>query len=86
MRRDYEREWRRPWELAGPGYVLVQDDAHCEVLRVGFEAGAIGLTIERERPVDPTLSEAADGVPYPYWFDVVETREGTRRLPRSSGG
>jgi len=80
MRRDYEREWRRPWEFAGPGYVLVQDDAHCEVLRVGLESEAIGLTIERERPVDPALADAADGVPYPYWFDVVETRDGTQRL------
>jgi len=80
MRRDYEREWRLPWEFTGPGYVLVQDDDHCEVLRVGFEAEAIGLTIEREKPIDPALDRAADGVPYPYWFDVVETREGTQRL------
>ena len=80
MRRDYEREWRLPWEFAGPGYVLVQDDEHCEVLRVGFEAEAIGLTIERERPIDPRLDGAADGVPYPYWFDVVEAGEDAHRL------
>ena len=47
MRRDYEREWRRTWEFEGPGYVLVQDDLRCEVLRVGFEAERIGITIER---------------------------------------
>ena len=50
MRNDYEREWKQPWRFEGPGYVLVQDDVHCEVLRVGLEADAIGLTIERERP------------------------------------
>jgi len=71
MRDDYEREWRQPWRFQGPGYVLVQDDVHCEVLRVGFEVERIGLTIERERPIDPHLEEAADRVPYPYWFDVV---------------
>ena len=80
MRRDYEREWGRVWEFKGPGYVLLQDDLHCEVLRVGFEAERIGITIERERPVDPVLEGAADGVPYPYWFDVVEADEKTDRL------
>lgn len=80
MRRDYEREWSKPWELRGPGFVLMQDDEHCEVLRVGFEVERIPLTIEREIPVDPVLARAADGVPYPYWFDVVEEAPGTRRL------
>ena len=80
MRDDYEREWKIPWTFEGPGYVLVQDDVHCEVLRVGFEADATGLTIERERPVDAHLALAADGVPYPYWFDVVEASHDARRL------
>ena len=80
MRDDYEREWKRPWRFEGPGYVLMQDDAHCEVLRVGFEAKTIGLTIERERPVDASLANAADGVPYPYWFDIVIDAPDTKRL------
>jgi len=79
MRNDYEREWGKPWEFAGPGYVLMQDDEHCEVLRVGFESRTIGLTLERETPVDPHLAGAADGVPYPYWFDIVEPHD-TQRL------
>ena len=80
MRDDYEREWQRPWRFEGPGYVLMQDDAHCEVLRVGHEAATIGLTIDRERPVDAHLEGAADAVPYPYWFDVVTDTPGARRL------
>lgn len=80
MRNDYEREWKKPWRFEGPGYVLVQDDVHCEVLRVGLEADAIGLTIERESPIDPHLDGAADGIPYPYWFDVVEDRPEATRL------
>jgi hypothetical protein len=80
MRNDYEREWKKPWRFEGPGYVLMQDDAHCEVLRVGFEADIIGLTIERERPIDPHLGGAADGVPYPYWFDIVVDTPETKRL------
>jgi hypothetical protein len=80
MRRDYEREWKRPWRFEGPGYVLVQDDAHCEVFRVGFEADTVGLTIERERPIDAHLASAADGVPYPYWFDIVVEAPEARRL------
>jgi hypothetical protein len=80
MRNDYEREWNKPWRFEGPGYVLVQNDVHCEVLRVGLEADTIGLTIERECPIDPCLDRAADGIPYPYWFDVVEDRPEAKRL------
>ena len=80
MRNDYEREWKQPWRFHGPGYVLMQDDVHCEVLRVGFESEMIGLTIERERPIDPDLTKAADHVPYPYWFDIVEAGSGAARL------
>ena len=79
VRNDYEREWDKPWRFSGPGYVLVQGDEHCEVLRVGFEVASVGLTIERERPVDPHLARAADGIPYAYWFDIVEdSRDATR--------
>jgi hypothetical protein len=80
MRNDYEREWKLPWRFQGPGYVLMQDDEHCEVLRVGSEAERIGLTIERDTPVDPHLARAADGVPYPYWFDVVTGTPETVRV------
>lgn len=80
MRRDYGREWGVPWEFRGPGYVLVQDDAHCEVLRVGEEAERIGLILNREKPEDPLLGGAGDGTAYPYWFDVVETLPGARPI------
>jgi len=80
MRDDYEREWRRTWVFRGPGYVLMQDDLHCEVLREGFDVERIGLTIERERPLDARIMEAADRVPYPYWFDVVTVATGTTAL------
>jgi hypothetical protein len=81
-RRIYEEEWKKPWEFEGPGYVLVEEDSHCEVLRTGHEAERIGLTIEREAPPDPLLEVAADGVPYPYWFDIVIPAEGTQLLAR----
>lgn len=80
MRRDYEREWQRPWDFTGPGYVLLQEDTHCEVLRVGKETERIGLTIERETPVDPILALSSDGIPYPYWFDLVSAESGARLL------
>jgi hypothetical protein len=80
MRRDYEREWKRPWRFEGPGYVLVQEDAHCEVFRVGVESDSVGLTIDRERPIDAHLGGAADGVPYPYWFDIVVDTPEAKRL------
>ena len=60
--------------------MLVQDDAHVEVLRVGPEAETLGLTLERTVPVDPMLRGARDGTPYPYWFDVVVPHSGTEVL------
>jgi hypothetical protein len=80
LRRNYWREWRSHWEFTGPGFVLVQDDAHIEVLRVGPEAETRGLTLERTVPVDPMLRGARDGTPYPYWFDVVAPASGTEVL------
>ena len=80
MRRDYEREWNRKWEFTGPGYVLLQDDAHCEVLQVGPEAPRIALTLEVVRPADAVLEDCADGTSYPYWFDVVEAGPGASVL------
>jgi hypothetical protein len=82
MRNNYEREWERPWRFSGPGYVLLQDDAHCEVLRVGHESKQVGLTIDRARPADRLLVGAADGVAYPYWFDVVEVADEAEVLAR----
>jgi hypothetical protein len=80
LRRNHWREWRRPWEFHGPGFVLVQDDAHVEVLPVGSEAERLGLTLERAHPADPLVAAARDGTPYPYWFDVVEPQPGTEVL------
>lgn len=80
LREDYEREWTKPWEFEGPGYVLVQDDAHVEVLREGHESRIAGLEIFRESPSDPLVARAADGIPYPFWFDVVEAQPGTKVL------
>lgn len=77
VRRDYEREWKRKWELTGPGYVLLQDDAHCEVLLVGAATERVGLTIEKTEPVAPVLKEARDHTAYPYWFDILTPQPGT---------
>lgn len=80
VRHDYTREWNLPWEFSGPGYVLLQDDAHCEVLRAGPETAGIGLRIEKASPEDALLAGSADGVPYPYWFDIVSAGAGTEVL------
>ncbi|MBZ5638586.1 MAG: hypothetical protein LAO51_07485 [Acidobacteriia bacterium] len=80
LRRDYEREWGRRWEFTGPGYVLLQDDDHCEVLRVGVESPRVALRLEHVKPSDPVLEDSSDGTSYPYWFDVVEAAAGTEVL------
>jgi len=80
MRDNYEREWGREWEFSGAGFVLLRDDSACEVLQVGLHVDALGLTLERERPIDPLLEKSHDGVAYPFWFDVVQVQDGSRTL------
>ena len=80
MRDDYEREWGQPWEFRGAGYVLMRDDAACEVLQVGYHVEPQGLTLERERPIDALLESSHDGVAYPFWFDVVTLEGGSTAL------
>ncbi|MEW6363562.1 MAG: hypothetical protein AB1714_02865 [Acidobacteriota bacterium] len=82
MRKNYEREWRQNWDFTGPGYVLLQDDVHCEVLRVGQEAEQLGLRIEKENKAEPLLRGAREATVYPYWFDIVVTQPGTQTLAR----
>ena len=78
--RVWEREHDAVWEFRGAGYVVTRDDRECEVLRSGTELERIGLTIEREHPLDPLVRAAHDGVPYAYWFDVVERAAPARTL------
>lgn len=82
VRRNYRQEWKREWLFEGPGYVLLYEDAHVEVLRIGPESDRIGLTIERTRPIDPLLEQAGDKVPYPYWFDIITADPSTNILAR----
>jgi hypothetical protein len=76
LRENWEREWDADWEFEGPGYVLLYEDAHVEVLRVGEESGIRGLRIETGRPADPVVADATE-VAYSFWFDIVEPRAGT---------
>jgi len=80
MRRDYEREWKKPWTFTGPGYVLMQDDAHCEVLRSNQEVEPIGLTLHKDDAAGALLAGARNEISYPYWFDVVGVSPGTTML------
>ncbi len=82
IRRNYEREWDKTWEFSGRGYVLLRGDDAVEVLQPGKHTKRIGLTVERNDPIDPLLAGARDGVPYSYWFDVVDVTEETKVLAR----
>ncbi len=82
IRRNYEREWGKPWEFNGRGYVLLRGDDAVEVLQPGKHTERIGLTVERTDPIDPLLADARDGVPYSYWFDIVDVAEETKVLAR----
>lgn len=66
----YARIYHRPFDLRGPGFVFVRDDADMVVLQPGIHLGPAVLTLAR-------TTEAADlrGWPtqgaYRYWLDLV---------------
>lgn len=76
-----QREMNRPWAFAGPGYALVQEDTRCEILLVGTDSPAIGLTIEPEPGARKYfLEKAVSATPYTFWFDLVIPDPGTEVL------
>ena len=51
MRDNWEREWDDTWTFEGPGFVLLYEDAHVEVLEVGvaFENELLRRRMAREQ-------------------------------------
>jgi hypothetical protein len=72
----------RDWEFAGPGYLLVHEGGEIVVLEEGADVEPGGLRVVAAETDDPLLRGVRPGVPFRYWFDVVEPIDGTRVLMR----
>ena len=62
IRRRWEAQFQRPWDLVGPGLIFVHDSGRVLVLREGLE-------VARGNPMFLRFNEEV--LPYHYWFDVV---------------
>ncbi len=62
IRRRWEAQFQRTWDLVGPGLIFVHDSGRVLVLREGLE-------VARDNPMYLRFHEAV--LPYHYWFDVV---------------
>lgn len=62
IRRRWEAQFQRPWDLVGPGLIFVHESGRVLVLREGLEVAA----------GDPMFLQFGESkLPYHYWFDVV---------------
>lgn len=61
IRKRWEKEFKRPWDLEGPGVIFVHEDNRVLVLRAGPELlePDVFITVKDHR------------IPYRYWFDIV---------------
>jgi cellulose synthase/poly-beta-1,6-N-acetylglucosamine synthase-like glycosyltransferase len=62
IRRRWEAQFGRKWDLTGPGLIFVHDSGRVLAVREGLE-------VARGAPM--YLLHDGAKLPYPYWFDVV---------------
>ncbi len=79
MVRNYEAQYKRPWNFEGPGYVLTSNWDEIVVLEAGIDVGNDECRfIVRNEYVDEF--KMAKVIPYYYWFDFVQPMEGTETI------
>ncbi|MCO4760147.1 MAG: glycosyltransferase family 2 protein [Myxococcales bacterium] len=81
IRKRWEKEFGKVWDLEGPGVIFVHEDGRVLVLRVGPELSGPDVVVVRgERKI-----------PYHYWFDIVvpsdpKTVRATYQVPLTPAG
>ncbi len=76
----YRRQTGKEWEYDGPGLLFVHEDQRIFVLRMGSEFRRPGPLVRVSDSASPLMEGVGDGVPFLFWFDVVEPRGGTSVL------
>ena len=76
----YEAQTGKQWIYQGPGVLFVHEDQRIVVLQFGPDIGPVGPRYFVSDPASPLMQGIAGDVPYLFWFDVVEPREGASVL------
>ncbi|MBN2080994.1 hypothetical protein JW859_02180 [bacterium] len=78
----WEEENGRPWDLEGPGYLLVHEDSEDYILlREGIEINRRGVEMyPLPQYADLDVMQGVKNCTFCYWFDIIEAQEGTEVL------
>jgi hypothetical protein len=79
-RRSWATQMGSPWDLKGPGWLLAHEDGRIFVLQADRHVGSGGLRIEDPILGDDLLAGCHVGIPFNFWFDVVEALPGSEVL------
>jgi hypothetical protein len=79
MVRNYEAQYRQPWNFEGPGYVLTSNWDEIVVLESGIDVGKdeCRFIVRDDYQEEFDMSKV---IPYYYWFDFVAPMEGTETI------
>lgn len=83
-RKIYRNQENVDWAFQGPGWIFVEEAGRILVLEEGRDVDADALHLVLTTPDDPLLKNVSGGLPYYYWFDVLEAKEGAQVLAKYS--
>lgn len=76
---NYEKKYKKSWEFAEAGYVLVSDDDQIIVLEMKKDVGNKGLRFSFEPNYEKEFNNQ-HSVPYYYWFEWIQPMEDTELI------
>ena len=79
-RRNWEVQYRTPWEFEGPGFLIVHEDERLFVLEQDLDVTLSQIKIHHLMPDDELLKKVTDGIKYYYWFDILTPMKDTEVL------
>ncbi|WP_289136059.1 hypothetical protein [uncultured Brevibacillus sp.] len=79
MVNNYEKETGRKWEFTGPGIALVSDADQVVILESGKDFGEGVVELSFAPPYDKEMN-VDSSIPYYYWFEFMQPKEGAEVL------
>lgn len=78
-RRNWKKQTGQEWAFQGPGLLFVHENGRVAVLQEKQEIHPEGLRIFRTSS-HPFMKGFGDGIPFHYWFDIVQPAVGSQVL------
>lgn len=78
--RNWKKHYGTDWKFEGPGFLLTHEDSRITVLEEKHDVEIWGLRILDVKEKHPLMKDAYNDVPFYFWFDIVEPKEGSEVL------